>query len=419
MGTIRKRETASGKTRWDAQVYIGRQDGVPQFLSKTFQREGTAKKWVRQQETLKDSGDLKRKPSKETLAEYLERWLTIYAGDARPVTVYNYRATLRRWIMEPKKGVPPLGRVRLDRLSPKKFTLLYSHMREHGIQPRGIQYIHGIMRKALNDAVDEGELPKNPILKARVPTKAKGAIAEDPEDKKVRAMSREEAEAFVAAAAKEDRFSALWHVLLTGGLRPCEAFALKWTDVDFDAGEIHVRRTLTRVGLDKEDHPEGWALTPPKTKKSDRKLAFPAVTMRELRRWNKLQAWERRTFQGEYKDHGFVFTTEVGSPLDGSNLYRGAFRRVMEEAELGEWGPQPKKPKAGPTAKRPFKPAFRIYDLRHTHATLLLEDGEDLLVVSQRLGHSTIKLTADLYTSFMPTRQREAADRFDHILRTG
>jgi integrase len=147
-------------------------------------------------------------------------------------------------------------------------------------------------------------------------------------------------------------------------------------------------------------------------------VPLPPVAMRELRHWQKLQEWERRTFQGEYQDYGFVFTTEVGSPLELSNLCRGPYRRVMERAGLGEYGPEPKKPRSGPTPKRPFTPAMRIYALRHTGASLLLLAGVPLKVVSERLGHSSIVLTADVYGHLTGEMAQDPADKLEAMFGT-
>ena len=210
-------------------------------------------------------------------------------------------------------------------------------------------------------------------------------------------------------------------MLLLGGLRPGEAFALRWADVDFKKGkdgEVYVRATLTRLGVDRTRYPGGWKLTKPKTPNACRTVTLPEMTMQELRRWKAQQAWEKRTFQGEYQDLGFVFTTQVGKPLSPATARRGLFRPVMERAGLGEYGPQPAKPKTGVTGRRPFTPAFRLYDLRHTHATLGLDDGVDLLDMSRRLGHASITITADIYSHRMPQRAEGVADHYERMFRT-
>jgi integrase len=329
MARISKREWKSQKdgkayVRWDAQLYVGRHPAThkPQFLSKTFERRTDAEAWARKLELMKDEGG-RPATTKETLGEYLERWLLIHAGQVRDVTVYNYRASLNRWVLKPSKGVPPIGSIRLSKLPVQAFDQLYAYMLEQGIEPRGIEYVHGILKRALKEAVRKGTLPRNPTEFATLPKQ--DHAAEEDEEAVVRALDREQADRFLDAA-RENRHAALWHVLLTGGLRPCEAFALKWLHVDFVKGEVHVRRTLSRVGLDRKEHPTGWKLTKPKTPKSSRVVPLPDLTMRELRAWKVEQAKDRLALGPEWQDHGFVFTTEVGSPLDGSNLYRTSFR---------------------------------------------------------------------------------------------
>jgi integrase len=410
MATIRKRETKTGAVRWEVQVLLGShpKNGRPIYRSKTLPRKADAEKWAREQERLKDN----ETPSltRMTLAE----WLASHHSQVRDVTIYNYRTVVNRWILNPKNGAPLIGSRPLRKLGPAAFEDLYIYMREQGIGDRGIRTLHEILRPALFDAVAKGHIGKNPVVLAKAPKiNAKGE-EEDQDAAEAHALSKEEADRFLLAARK-DRYSPLWHVLLMGGLRPCEALGLRWQDVDFERGAVEVRSSLSRVGVDREKYPLGWKLTIPKTKKSRRTVPLPDAAMRELRRWKKLQAWERRTFEGEYQDHGFVFTTEVGSPLDHGNLASRSFTRVMENAGLGEWGPEPKKPKSGPTPRRPFTPSRRMYDLRHTHATLLLMDGEDMLVVSRRLGHSTIKLTADLYASVTKERADGAALRLERM----
>ena len=174
---------------------------------------------------------------------------------------------------------------------------------------------------------------------------------------------------------------------------------------------VRVVRNLVRVcGI------RGWRLGKPKTRKSRRTVPLPPVAMREQKAWRTQQKRDRLAAGKEWQDHGFVFTTEIGTPLLGA---RKSFVRVMARAALGEWRSEPKKPRSGPTPKRKFKPAFRIYGLRHTCATLLLLGGVPLKVVSERLGHSTITLTADTYSHVLPTMQEAAAGALEVMFGTG
>ena len=425
MATVNKRtwssKTDDGKqsthVRWDAQIYFGRgATGRARTIMKTFRREGDAKQWAREQEVHRVQSGL-GPPTQETFAVYLRHWLDVKAGEVRARTLSDYTDTLFRYVLpripsdparrpEPPADAPRLGGVRLDKLNAKTLEVLYNWMREHAKSRRTIRALHKILSQALKAAARKGIIVRNWAELADVP-KPKDRSAEIEDDTVVRAMTKEQAEAFLAAA-RLDRLSALWHVLLLGGLRPGEALGLKWSDVDFDERRVHVVRSLCRVKRIK-----GWQLTPPKTKKSRRSVPLPLVAMAELRTWKRRQAEERLALGPEWQDHGFVFTTHQGAPLELSNVRGSSFRWIMAKAGLGEWGPEPAKPRSGPTRRRPFTPAFRVYDLRHTCATLLLLAGVSLKVVSERLGHASIVLTADTYSHVLPTMQEEATDKLE------
>lgn len=133
--------------------------------------------------------------------------------------------------------------------------------------------------------------------------------------------------------------------------------------------------------------------------------------MRALREWRAKQAEERLQLGAEWADNGLVFTTAFGQPLDTGNLCNRNFRRISAAAGLGEW--------EGEGKRRRFRPAHRVYDLRHTCATLLLLAGEDLKVVSERLGHASIVLTVDTYAHVLPGMGERAADKLEAMLGVG
>lgn len=179
---------------------------------------------------------------------------------------------------------------------------------------------------------------------------------------------------------------------------------------DLDTGKIHVQRALTRRGV------KGWKLVPPKTTRGRRVVVLPAFTVRVLRSWRAAQGQERLLLGSEYQAHGFVFTTEFGAPLALPNLYRRNFRRIMAAAELGEWQDVEVVGKKTKTTKRRFIPAYRLYDLRHTAATLLLRAGVHPKAVSERLGHSSVAFTLDVYSASLPDLQEKAAEKLDAML---
>ena len=402
-----------GRPRYYVQVFVGGPQSTR--CRADFTRRKDAAAWARKLETRKDKGE-RPTTDRRTVADYMEWWLRMKAKGAvaglkqkkgrvpRARTMSDYRKAVERWIVHPPPGLlPNLGAHRLDKLTCEVLDRFYDAMLEQGHATAGrVRRLHGILRQALEEPTRKGSLARNPTDWASVPQA--DAVESGA------AMDKAQATRFLTAA-RQDRYSALWHVLLLGGLRPGEAFGLQWKDVDMEAGTVQVVRNLVRVPGTK-----GWQLELPKTKHSKRLVPLPAVAMQELRAWKVQQTRDRLQVGPEWQEHDFVFTTELGTPLYGA---RRSFVRVCEAAELGEWGPEPQKPRSGPTAKRSFKPAFRIYDLRHTCATLLLLAGESLKVVSERLGHASINLTADTYSHVLPTMQRAAADKLDAMFGTG
>jgi integrase len=173
-------------------------------------------------------------------------------------------------------------------------------------------------------------------------------------------------------------------------MQPQEYLALKWSDIDLKKGTATVRRAIVwsqKKGV-------GWHFDEPKTSRSRRTIPLPASTVKALIEHRRRQGEERLRVGSEWQDHGLVFTTKFGSPIDIPTLTKQWFKPALSKAEL---------------------PVFRLYDLRHTHATLLLSNGENPKVASERLGHSTIVLTLDTYSHVLPDMQEEAARRIERF----
>lgn len=201
----------------------------------------------------------------------------------------------------------------------------------------------------------------------------------------MRCLSPSEANAFLLTA-REDRWHALWEILTLSGLRPGEALGLKWSDVI--ANTIGVQRALLRAG-------EQWVIAEPKTRRSRRTVPLAASTMKALQSHRRLQAQEKLKAGANYRDNDFVFANSTGMPIDIKNITARHFRKVLATAGL---------------------PIIRLYDLRHTAATLMLAAGVNPKVASERLGHSTIVLTMDTYSHVLPDMQQDAVDRVDRLL---
>lgn len=211
-------------------------------------------------------------------------------------------------------------------------------------------------------------------------------------------------------AVHGDRLEALYSVALAVGLRQGEALGLHWQDVDLDQGLLRVRLTLQRIkdldAADDDRAPTAGGATPPrrprsrlvlaepKTERLRRVIALPAVTLAALRRHKLVQLRERKWVGSRWQEHGLVFTSTIGTPLEPRNVTR-LFHQHLEPANL---------------------PRVRFHDLRHTCASLLLAQGVHPRVVMETLGHSQIALTMYTYSRVLPALQREAAAQMDALL---
>ncbi len=185
-------------------------------------------------------------PDTETLATWIERWLEAERTQVRPSTWQSYARNLRVHV------VPALGDKRLQHLRPSDFSALYArmlaearadHARGSGLSPRTVAYVHTIVRKCLQAAVEsEGVLASNPAAKVKAPRGSSRAQRHEA----VRAWSATELRAFLDRTSHQ-RHHVAWYLLATTGLRRGEALGMSWGAVDFEAGTVSVRRTLVDV----------------------------------------------------------------------------------------------------------------------------------------------------------------------------
>ncbi len=205
----------------------------------------------------------------------------------------------------------------------------------------------------------------------------------------MQAFSLDEAARFLSAAA-EDHYGAVFTFALATGMRPEEYLALKWSDTDLQKGAATVQRTLIwRKGGE-------WYYGEPKTARSRRTVPFPASILFALQKHKRGQAAERLKAGAAYQNNGLVFATPDGRPILLRTLDRLHFKRILKRANLSQ--------------------SFRLYDLRHSCATLLLSANEHPKVVSERLGHANIILTLDTYSHVLPSMQQAASEKLESIL---
>ena len=175
--------------------------------------------------------------------------------------------------------------------------------------------------------------------------------------------------------------------LLTG-MRPEEFLAVKWGDLDTQRKTIKVRRALVR-------HKGEWVFTEPKTSRSRRTIVLPESLVHKLVIHRQKQSFDEQKAANLWDKNDLIFCGEFGVPLAIPNLTYRYYRPILEKAGL---------------------PRIRLYDLRHSHATLLLAADEHPKVVAERLGHSTIVLTLDTYSHVLPTMQKRATDKLEKMI---
>lgn len=168
---------------------------------------------------------------------------------------------------------------------------------------------------------------------------------------------------------------------------------MKWDDIDLDAGTLTVRRILSRVQGPHGTEPD---FGEPKTSKSRRMVSLPSEAVQALRAHKAQQDRERLAAGDGWADYGMVFTTTLGTPLHSRNVLRD-YKKALIRAGITE--------------------SFRFHDLRHAHATLMLRAGVSMKIASERLGHSAIGITMDLYTHAMQSMDMEAAESVQRALR--
>jgi integrase len=312
-------------------------------------------------------------PDKTTLAEYLRgQWLPATQRRVRPGTFIEYQRKVDTHL------IPALGQIPLQQLTTAMLNAHYQQLLTRGIGPRTVQYVHATIREALNDAVRSGLLVRYLALYAAPPTARRGGL---------QTWTAEELRRFLDSV-RDDRLYAAWRLAALTGMRRGEVLGLRWADLDLDAGWLAVRQTLVVVA----NQPQ---LSQPKTTRGRRQLALDPETITALRGHRRAQAAERLAAGPAWSDTGLVFTRQDGRPLHPEYVRRLFDRRI----------------------NRVGLPRIRLHDLRHTYATLALQAGVHPKVISERLGHTTVAITLDVYSHAIPALQQDAAMTVADLLR--
>ena len=316
-------------------------------------------------------------PSRITVEDYLDQWLAAVRsriGDGLSSTGWrDYEIHVRRHI------IPGIGDVGVQALNRNQVKAFYAWVQDGNSSRAGrrpaaktVHNIHLTLHRALEDAVEDGLIVRNPASGTR------SAPTGRPE---MLTWTEDELRTFLEATAG-DRLYPLWCLTAMSGMRRGEALGLRWGDVDFKAATITVNRQWKRGE-------RGLVLAPPKSDRGRRTIDIDEETLAAVKGWRRAQLEERMAYDGDWQDTGFIFTRKDGT-LSDPDVISQSFDKLV--ARLG------------------LKPV-RFHDMRHTHATLLLLAGVPPHVVSMRLGHRSVAFTLQQYAHVLPQQQAEAAER--------
>ena len=304
--------------------------------------------------------------TRETVGEFLARWIDGAAPSLRPPSVRRYRNVLDGYI------IPAIGNRRLRDLQPYEVQVLYSSLIARGLSPATVRLVHFVLHRALDQAARWGLVVRNVtdlVDIPRIPRAEAPVLTVD----QVRV---------VLELARDDPFEALFVVALTAGLRRGELLALRWIDVDLDLHVVDVRGTMQPDGV----------IAEPKSRSSRRRVPLGVLAVDALRRHRAAQI-ERGCGIG-WSDEGYVFATDTGVPLPPMTLLRHWYDLL-----------------AGAGISRvPF------HTTRHSAATLMVSAGVSPKVAAERLGHATAALTLDRYSHITEALRHDAADAIDAVL---
>jgi integrase len=294
----------------------------------------------------------------QTLSAYLDRWLNgSVKGSIKPSTFESYERMIRNHIK------PALGHRKLKNLAPDHVQYFYQSKLDAGLAPGTVRLMHGILHKALEQAVKWGVVSRN-VCRAVTPPK--------PNPEEIRPLDAEQSKRMLEAS-RGNRLEALYILAITAGLRIGELLALKWEDVDLETGALRVRRTRSQAKT-------GPTFTAPKNGKG-RSIILTRRAVEALKAHKAAQNAERLKLGDLWEDNNLVFCTTAGKPLDFRNVATASFKPLLKKAGL---------------------PDIRFHDLRHTCATLLLSRGHHPKLVQELLGHASVAITLDRYSHVLP-----------------
>jgi integrase len=315
---------------------------------------------------------------RQTTGQYLQTWLESTRGQIEPSSWRRYGDYVRVHL------APGLGKVALAKLSAQQVQAFYGRKQEEGLSGTTVHCIHGMLHRALEDALRMGLVQRNVTETVRAPRRS---------TKEMHSLTEEQAQRFLAAAAdaanKGDRFYALYVLALTTGMREGELLGLRWSDIDFGGKKLQIRMAVQEAA-------KGFILAEPKTDYSRRTIGLSPTPLEALHAHRAKQNEERLALGEAWSGTlDLVFPNVIGGLMIPDNLAKRGFKKLLRRAGLDE--------------------GTHFHCLRHTAATILISRGLSPKLVSQMLGHSDISITLRVYAHVTPHEQQAAMDIMEQI----
>jgi integrase len=321
-------------------------------------------------------------PSRITLRQWLATWIATVRHEVAPRSFDRYAAIVNRHL------IPALGNLRLTKLAPAHIQDFYNTLassgrrdgRPGGLAPRSRRQLHRVLATALSRAVEQQLISRNPtdIFKRRLPKV---------EPREMVTLTAEQSTVLIETVQGSPLYAPVVIALATGARRG-ETLALRWRNVDLDRGAIRIVESLEQTAA-------GLRFKAPKNGRG-RTVTLPVFAVGELRRLKREQAENLLMLGIRQTGETLVCARADGAPLQPVALTHLFTRLIEHMADL---------------------PRVRFHDLRHTHATQLLLAGVHPRIAQERLGHSTVVLTLDLYSHVTATMQEDAAAKIDEVFR--
>ncbi len=363
--------------RWRGRLMVGyKPDGKPDRRTLYGKTRADVQRQLRELKRQVDQGGITERHN-ITVAEFLDQWLQdCVARGLKPKTTTNYRQMGTLYL------TPAIGKVKLTTLRPEHVRKLCADLMERGLSATTVRYVRHLLHGALRLAVQMELVARNVADPVRAPKRRRQELQPPTPDDLAKLLD--------SADAAEDRFRALWVIGVYTGCRPGELLALKWRDVEWETSTILIRRNVTAV------LGQPLALQEPKTERGQRRVPVPSEALIALKAHRQRQLEERLLLGPDYDDQDLIFATHTGGLLHPRNVTR-EFKEALARAGLPR--------------------TIRSYDLRHAYATMLFQAGEHPKIVSERLGHSSIALTLDTYTHYVPGLDDDTAAKVQRLIR--